>query len=115
MEDEDEKQLPVPAGPVVPERTPEGRFPKGMSGNPSGRPLNARTKFSKELIEAFAGHFSVHGAAAIQHCFEEQPSTYLSLAMKLIPQEVRVEAARALDEMPDSELIAVVVAAKRKQ
>jgi hypothetical protein len=35
--------------------------------------------------------------------------------MKLIPQEVRVEAARALDEMPDEELLAIVVAAKQKQ
>jgi hypothetical protein len=110
MDDEDDS-----GEKLVPERTPEGRFSPGKSGNYTGRPLNARTKFSRELIEAFSGHFSANGAAAIQRCFEEQPSTYLSLAMKLIPQEVRVEAARSLDEMPDSELIAVVVAAKRHQ
>jgi hypothetical protein len=110
-EDNSGKKLPV----TEPERTALGQFPPGKSGNYAGRPLNARTKFSRELIEAFAGHFSAHGAAAIQRCFEEQPSTYLSLAMKLVPQEFKIEAARALDEMPDDELLAIVVAAKRKQ
>ena len=103
-EDNGEK-LPVPA---APERTPEGRFPKGISGNPAGRPLSARTKFSKELVEAFADHFSANGAAAIQRCFEEKPDVYLSLAMRLVPQEFKIEAARALDEMSDDELVAII-------
>jgi hypothetical protein len=34
MMDEDDEKLPVPAAPV---RTPEGRFPKGVSGNAAGR------------------------------------------------------------------------------
>jgi Family of unknown function (DUF5681) len=115
-DEDDEKKWPVAysPSPLPPERTPEGRFPKGMSGNPSGRPLNARTKFSKELVEAFADHFSTNGAAAIQRCYEEKPDVYLSLAMRLVPQEFKIEAARALDEMSDDELIAVVIAAKKK-
>ena len=39
MDDEESsKKLPV----TVSERTPEGRFPRGVSGNTAGRPRGAR-------------------------------------------------------------------------
>ena len=119
MDDDDKKTFAA----TVSERTPEGRFIAGRSGNVAGRPLGAATRFSRELREAFGEHFNsdapgtdkTKGQNAMERVWKEKPDAYLALAVKLTPQQLLVETNRALDEMPDSELIAVVVAAKRKQ
>jgi hypothetical protein len=116
MDDEDDKKLPAAIA-----RRPEGTFIG--SGNPSGRPLGAATRFSRELREAFGEHFNsdapgtdkTKGQDAMERVWKEKPDAYLALAVKLTPQQLLVETNRALGEMPDDELLAIVVAAKRKQ
>ena len=45
----DKKNLPA-----VHDRTPEGRFPRGISGNVAGRPRGACGLFSEQMIYDFA-------------------------------------------------------------
>ena len=114
MDDEDDKNNP-------PARTPEGRFPAGRSGNYAGRPLGAATRFSRELKEAFGQHFNSDvpgtdkskGQDAMERVWKEKPDAYLALAVKLIPQEVRVQEG-STDQMSDSELITIITLARAK-
>lgn len=63
------------------ERTPQGRFAPGRSGNPAGRPPGARNKSTlvveaalaaraAELVEALVGAAKAGNAAALRICFD---------------------------------------------
>jgi Family of unknown function (DUF5681) len=114
-DNEKDQKWPAPYNPTMPQRTPTGQFPKGVSGNPKGRPLSAKAQFSRELREAYRDHFAANGADAIEKVFREKPEVYLALAVKLVPQEVHVQENRAMEQMTDEELIAIVVAARGMQ
>ncbi len=114
-----DKKWPAPYMPPMPERAPTGQFPKGVSGNPSGRPRGAMAQFSKELKEAFREHFNsdadagrTKGADAIERVWKEKPEIYIAQAIRLVPQEVHVQENHAMEQMTDEELIAIVVAAR---
>ena len=86
-----------------------------MSGNPRGRSPGAVNQFSRELKECFGEHFSstlsdgrTKGLDAIERVWREQPQTYLGLAVRMVPQEVRVQESQAAAEMSDEELVAIV-------
>ena len=118
MDDDDKKTFAA----TVSERTPEGRFIAGRSGNVAGRPLGAATRFSRELREAFGEHFNsdapgtdkTKGQNAMERVWKEKPDAYLALALKLIPQEVRVHEG-STDQMSDSELITIITLARAKK
>jgi Family of unknown function (DUF5681) len=119
-DDDKDGKWPAVYTPTMPERTSAGRFPKGTSGNPSGRPRGAMAQFSRELKEAFRDHFNSNapdegktkGADAIDRVWKEKPEIYIAHAIRLVPQEVHVEENRAMEQMTDDELIAIVVAAR---
>ena len=77
------KPLPVTYMPTAPERTPTGRFPKGVSGNPAGRPRGARGRFSEALVTDFARDWHEHGAEVVARVRVENPVAYLSVASRL--------------------------------
>ena len=113
--DDDDNDEEKPVAVVVPERTPVGTWKPGQSGNPRGKPLGAVAQFSRELKECFGEHFAstlpdgrTKGLDAIERVWREQPHTYLGLAVRMVPQEVRVQESHAAAEMSDEELVAVV-------
>lgn len=55
------------------------RFPKGVSGNPAGRPKGAKTRKTL-MLEALQRHSPLKGRAAeidsmIKLCFSKEPNT----------------------------------------
>ena len=99
----------------APERTPVGTWKPGQSGNPRGRSPGAVAQFSRELKECFGDHFAstlpdgrTKGLDAIERVWQEKPDVYLSLAVRMVPQQVRIEESHAAAEMSDEELMAVV-------
>ena len=94
----------------APERTPEGRFPKGTSGNPAGRPRGARGRFSEGLVTDFAQDWAQHGAEVIARVRKDDPTAYLSIACRLVPREFLIETSDGdVMHMSDEELLAIVV------
>lgn len=66
-------------------------FPKGVSGNPAGRPKGARAKLAGDFITALAADFEANGAAAIIRVREEHPQIWLRVVADLLPKQSEVD------------------------
>lgn len=69
-------------------RDDKGRFQTGNSGG--GRPRGSRNKLGQELIDAFYRDFNKHGPAVVATVRRENPGLYLTLASRLVPQDVHL-------------------------
>ena len=73
----------------LPSRRVNGRmWVAGQSGNPAGRPVGARGRFSQQFIEDMRASWERHGATVMDRVAVEYPDRYLSIAAHLIPKEV---------------------------
>jgi hypothetical protein len=72
----------------------------GQSGNPAGRPVGARGKFSQQFIEDMRFSWERHGAAVMDRVAKEMPDRYLGIAAHLIPKEIEatISAQLPLDQ-----------------
>src|SRR3954468_6440158 len=84
----------------------------GQSGNPNGRPRQARDRLTQDVINGLAADFGRNGQKAIAKLREQDVASYLRVCVALIPKEVHL-AAGPLDELSDEELSALVNAAKK--
>ena len=101
------KKLPVP---TVSERTPEGRFPRGISGNVAGRPRGARGVFSEQMIYDFAHDWHKHGPSVLVAVRTENPMAYLTVAAKFLPKELLLQLERPVEQLSDADLAAAAKA-----
>ena len=108
MDDEESsKKLPVT---TVSERTPEGRFPRGVSGNTAGRPRGARGMFSEQMIHEFARDWHEHGPSVLVAVRKENPVANLTVAAKFVPREMLLQLERPVEQLSDADLSAAAKA-----
>lgn len=81
-------------------------FKPGHSGNPGGKPVNARNRVTKAFLEALADDFEVNGKEAIEATRTEHPDRYVAIVAGLLPKELVIE--KPLDGLSDEELATLI-------
>lgn len=79
-------------------------FQSGQSGNPGGKPKNARNRLQNGFLTRLADDFEQHGKAAIEAAREKDPVGYIKAIASLMPKQV--EQSQPLDDLTDAELVA---------
>lgn len=79
-------------------------FPPGVSGNPGGRPVAARTRLTAHYLNALADDFAAHGKKAIVEAREKDPVGYIKVIAALMPKQI--EQSTPLEDVSDAELLA---------
>jgi hypothetical protein len=60
----------------------------GESGNPGGRPIGARGRFSEQMISDIARSWSTHGPAALEKMAKTDNTRYVEICSRLLPKDV---------------------------
>lgn len=82
------------------------KFKAGVSGNPGGKPKNARNRLQVKFLEALADDFEANGVTAIVNARKEDPMGYVKAIVQLMPKQV--EETKPLDDVSDAELVAAI-------
>ncbi len=77
-------------------------FRTGETGNPGGKPVNARNRLQGKFVNALGRRLRGTRPAAIIACREKDPGRYLAIICTLMPKQI--ETSRPLDELTDEEL-----------
>ncbi len=80
------------------------KWKPGQSGNPKGRPKNAKQKLSDSFLADMLEAWEAKGKGAIDKVIEERPHEFLKVVAAIVPKELHVKAG-ALEEITDDELI----------
>lgn len=92
------------ANPNPPPPPKEHQFKPGQTGNPGGKPVNARNKLNADFLNRLAADFQKHGKSAIEAAREKDPMGYVKALCALQPKQI--EQTQPLDDLTDAELLA---------
>lgn len=81
-------------------------WPKGVSGNPAGRPKGSRGKLTEAFLAALAQDFNENGIEAIAAAREKDPMGYVKTVASLCPRELDIKTP--LQELTDDEVVAAI-------
>jgi hypothetical protein len=89
-----------------------GRWQPGVSGNPRGRPVGAKGRFSEALVSDFASEWREHGPEVIATVRQKDPVAFLQIATRLLPKEFLVQSERpaSIENLTDEELEGLIEA-----
>ena len=91
-------RMKVPAAASTAPRRPHlaPPFPKGVSGNPKGRPMHSRQKLTEKFIDDLSKFYEVEGASLIKRVADEQPAMLLQVIARLLPKDINLNVAADL-------------------
>jgi hypothetical protein len=76
----------------------------GQSGNPAGRPLGARSKFSEQACADALADWTTHGKTTLERVRDTDPSTYLRVLFSIIPKDIAVSIEQRSGPMDTAEM-----------
>ena len=88
----------------------------GQTGNPNGRPVGSRSAFSQAYVRDFQTVWDESGIDAIREMAKKNPSGFVAVASKLIPQQVSLDMQASLPgnlSLEDWQLLREVIQAVR--
>jgi hypothetical protein len=86
------------------------RFVKGVSGNPSGKPVGSRNKLKEAFWVDFCDAWKMHGQAALSAVAQEDPSTFVKVAASIMPKETELTMREvSARDLSDDALAAIAV------
>jgi hypothetical protein len=68
----------------------------GESGNPAGRPIGARGRFSQRFVADLTVAWEKHGADALDRMAKDYPDRFVGVCAHLIPKDVSVSVTAAM-------------------
>ena len=81
----------------LPARRVNGRmWMLGQSGNPAGRPIGARGRFSQQFIADLTNAWEQYGADALAQTAKLYPDRFVGICSHLIPKDVSVSLTASL-------------------
>jgi len=79
---------------MEPEKKIPGRWSKGQSGNPAGRPQSSRQRIAERLIADITDKWETHGSAVLEHLACNEPAKFAQIAYGLVPKDVFLSVAQ---------------------
>lgn len=79
-------------------RSSDGRWLKGKTGNASGRPLAARQRISEKLLADLASVWEQHGESVLQRLAVTEPAKLAQIAYGLLPRDVFISVEQRRQE-----------------
>ena len=67
----------------------------GESGNPMGRPIGARSRYSEDVLTVLANDWAAGGADVVARVRATDPSTYLRVVASILPKDVLVNVQQS--------------------
>jgi hypothetical protein len=104
----EDTKAPADRRPVIHDK----QWKPGQSGNPAGRPVNARNRLSERFLTDMLADWEAHGAEAILKFRGERPGDYVKVMAAIVPKEFSVKV-NEMEELTDEQLgaqLAVVLA-----
>jgi hypothetical protein len=74
----------------------DNRWRPGQSGNPSGRPLGIRNKFSESFVSDVAAVWQDRGRTILEKMAQDEPARFAELCGRLIPKDVSLTISERL-------------------
>jgi hypothetical protein len=93
------------------------RWKPGESGNPAGRPVGARGRFTEAFVADITDAWHKHGAGIVEQMATTEPMRFAELCARLIPKDVQVSLSARLPgnlEPDDWQLVTEVMGAIRQ-
>jgi len=71
-------------------RTRGGQWAPGVSGNPQGRGVGVRNKFSETFVSDVAATWAKYGASVLEKMATGESARFAEMCSRLIPRDVQV-------------------------
>jgi hypothetical protein len=63
-------------------------FPRGVSGNPMGRPVGSKNKLQEQFLLDLSDAWREYGVEALRKCATQEPSVFVKTIAGLLPRDV---------------------------